>query len=1028
MALTTFNDNVQLNANKALDNRLGKYSGSKWVPYDSVAEANSYISASYRYAGLSVPVGTTSSFAYYNYVGNLADSDLIPVTSSYALTASYVANATIFPYTGSALISGSLAVTGSFLKYSYSQSTLPSNISNAGLQVGSVGSTGVMSMAGYSNNGAEIQSAQNGGVTVGGTLVLQRQAGNVTIGTGTDTGLYKVDINGASRVAFNGGSRYIVFEQRGGYSDYGRIRFDNVTGADIYSSGSLFLYSNDAYKTITLNQVTVQLIPGGYGRYGSYDITGSGIVGYSNQALVFKSSNNDTSTDSFIFDMSGSYGARYYMRMLHHTASFFTVNRSGNISVYDSSSVTPPDIYRFDVNGTGRFRDNLTVTGSIFTTGSLSLTNATSSFVATITNTRDFGTTEHGLQIALNNGGSNAYFLQGWNIPTSAERFRIDATGTITTSGSLTFISGSTGLITNTNKIYWSNDSDGYIWSPADGTFAVITNNTERYRVSSNGNILLGTSAEVSNMRMNIAGGGVQITSTGTTTSTRALDVYNSTSPSASFTVYDDQSVYIRGPIRYGAQGYEPLVYPLIIQQSWSPTTTTGINIGSFNGYQSSGANTGSYVVIGGQNTISTGSNITIGLQNSTGTPAGSGVVNGIIAIGVANQVTGSQNVQTGYAGAQQIMIGAYNVTNQYTNSQNTGIFIGYGNFNNGYWGSGLIGNGLKYYANGQLAFGGNNNSVNFATTEVYFGNGVRNENTSVNANFGNGPNVSINVSQAATASVTSKNGGTLTLRGGQGTGTGSAGDVIIATPVSRSTDDATYHAYTNRVWVKGHTGYVGINAQPTYSLDVSGSIRTTGGINITGSIIAGLTTQTNVNIVSYDTASNTFYYQPTSSIAGGSSTTTFPYTGSAIISGSLTITGSVNVSSSIVARSFTGSLFGTSSWTSNAITASYVLNGNLSGTATASAGTTTTILTVVTGSTTAIFFDYTVASGSNARAGTITGVWNGANVQYSDRSTLDIGNTSEVTMSVSLSGANALLAATTVAYPWIVKAIYRVI
>jgi hypothetical protein len=97
-------------------------------------------------------------------------------------------------------------------------------------------------------------------------------------------------------------------------------------------------------------------------------------------------------------------------------------------------------------------------------------------------------------------------------------------------------------------------------------------------------------------------------------------------------------------------------------------------------------------------------------------------------------------------------------------------------------------------------------------------------------------------------------------------------------------------------------------------------------------------------------------------------------------------------------------------------------------GTATASAGTTTTILTVVTGSTTAIFFDYTVASGSNVRAGTITGVWNGANVQYSDRSTLDIGNTSEVTMSVSLSGANALLAATAVAYPWIVKAIYRVI
>jgi len=58
--------------------------------------------------------------------------------------------------------------------------------------------------------------------------------------------------------------------------------------------------------------------------------------------------------------------------------------------------------------------------------------------------------------------------------------------------------------------------------------------------------------------------------------------------------------------------------------------------------------------------------------------------------------------------------------------------------------------------------------------------------------------------------------------------------------------------------------------------------------------------------------------------IGGGS---TFPYTGSAIISGSLIITGSLN------APSITGSLLGTASWansSSQAITASYALNGGV--------------------------------------------------------------------------------------------------
>ena len=52
-----------------------------------------------------------------------------------------------------------------------------------------------------------------------------------------------------------------------------------------------------------------------------------------------------------------------------------------------------------------------------------------------------------------------------------------------------------------------------------------------------------------------------------------------------------------------------------------------------------------------------------------------------------------------------------------------------------------------------------------------------------------------------------------------------------------------------------------------------------------------------------------------------------FPYTGSAIISGSLIVTGSISAT-----QGFTGSLFGTSSWATTAITSSYITSSNVFG------------------------------------------------------------------------------------------------
>ena len=67
--------------------------------------------------------------------------------------------------------------------------------------------------------------------------------------------------------------------------------------------------------------------------------------------------------------------------------------------------------------------------------------------------------------------------------------------------------------------------------------------------------------------------------------------------------------------------------------------------------------------------------------------------------------------------------------------------------------------------------------------------------------------------------------------------------------------------------------------------------------------------------------------------------------------------------------------------------------------------------------------FDYVIKSGSNMRLGNIMGVWSGTSVKYSETSTTDLGNTSDVTFTVSNTGdLNANITSGT----WTVEVLYR--
>ena len=85
-------------------------------------------------------------------------------------------------------------------------------------------------------------------------------------------------------------------------------------------------------------------------------------------------------------------------------------------------------------------------------------------------------------------------------------------------------------------------------------------------------------------------------------------------------------------------------------------------------------------------------------------------------------------------------------------------------------------------------------------------------------------------------------------------------------------------------------------------------------------------------------------------------------------------------------------------------------------------------VATVATGSYDAAFFDYVVKKGSSYRAGTVTAVWEAgtSNVEFTDVSTNDIGNTAEVILSVDVLSATARLKATVSSNSWIVKTAVR--
>ena len=83
-------------------------------------------------------------------------------------------------------------------------------------------------------------------------------------------------------------------------------------------------------------------------------------------------------------------------------------------------------------------------------------------------------------------------------------------------------------------------------------------------------------------------------------------------------------------------------------------------------------------------------------------------------------------------------------------------------------------------------------------------------------------------------------------------------------------------------------------------------------------------------------------------------------------------------------------------------------------------------IATIAHASYDAGFFDYVVKNGTNMRAGTVMAVHDGTNIELTDISTADLGNTERLQFSASLDATNLILQATVPSDNWVIKALVR--
>lgn len=177
-------------------------------------------------------------------------------------------------------------------------------------------------------------------------------------------------------------------------------------------------------------------------------------------------------------------GGGYFPTIYSNGVERARITTGGNFLYNTTSSLG----YDFDVNGTGNFRNNITITGSLTTTGNITTTGtitAQTLVVQTVTSSIDFvtGSTRFGTLL------SNTHQFTG----------SVSMTGSLTSNGNIT--------IANPNRLFLTSDSTSFLYSAGSNQMIIGINASANSSVNIfNGGVRIGSSTN--DQGFNILDGG----------------------------------------------------------------------------------------------------------------------------------------------------------------------------------------------------------------------------------------------------------------------------------------------------------------------------------------------------------------------------------------------------------------------------------------------------------------------------------------------------------------------------------------